>query len=159
MRGRELSKERGGPVAVNHSLTFCCVKTLSNTHRIECASLKYINSRAQWIGSWMNVFFFGHTVLLVLTQLVSFRFRIHGTLTTDSWPRANPLDAVYKFRKLLPMQLGQISYTETETSSIDQCYARGIFYNSPHGEALAERGYLFDASGIWKGQRSKYMKG
>ena len=51
MRARGLSKEGGGPVAVNHSLTFCCVKTLSNTHRIECASLKYINSRTQWIES------------------------------------------------------------------------------------------------------------
>ena len=47
MRGRGLSKERGGPVAVNHSLTFCCVKTLSNTHRIECSSLQFINSRAE----------------------------------------------------------------------------------------------------------------
>ena len=51
LRGRGLSKEEGGPVALNHSLTFCCVKTLSNTQRIECASLKYINSRAQWIES------------------------------------------------------------------------------------------------------------
>ena len=51
MRGRGLSKDRGGPVAVSHSLTFCCVRTLSNTHRIECASLKYIISRAHRIES------------------------------------------------------------------------------------------------------------
>ena len=32
VRGRGLGKERGRPVAVDHSLTFCCVKTLSNAH-------------------------------------------------------------------------------------------------------------------------------
>ena len=54
--------------------------------------------------------------------LFSFRFRIQGTLTTDPWPRANPLDASYKFCELLPMQLGQIPYNKTERTSVGQCY-------------------------------------
>ena len=37
----------------------------------------------------------------VLTQLVSFRFSIQGILTTDPWPRADPLGAVYKFRRII----------------------------------------------------------
>ena len=45
-------------------------------------------------------------LLNVLTQLVLFRFRIHGTLTTDPWPRANPLDAVYKFRRIIAHTTG-----------------------------------------------------
>ena len=59
----------------------------------------------------------GDAVLLVLTQLVSFRFSIQGILTSDSSPRANPLDASHKFGELLPIQLGQIPYTETEKGS------------------------------------------
>jgi len=46
------------------------------------------------------------------------------------------------------MQLRQIPYTETEKSSIGQRYAGGISYNGPYGEALLERGYLFQASSI-----------
>ena len=59
----------------------------------------------------------GGAVLLILTQLVSFRFSIQGILTTDSSPRANPLDASHEFGELLAMQLGQIPYTETEKGS------------------------------------------
>ena len=58
MRGRGLSKEGGGPVAVNHSLTFCCVKTLSNTHRIECASLIKIYKFQSTMDRIVNEYFF-----------------------------------------------------------------------------------------------------
>jgi len=118
-----------------------------------------LNSRAQWIELYVWIFFSRGTVLLVLTQLVSFRFRIHGILTTNPWSRANPLDTVYKFDKLLPMQLGQIPYNETEKSSIGQCYPGGIPHNGPYGKTPPERGNLFHASGIWRGHESKYIKG
>ena len=95
-----MSKEGGGPVALNHSLTFCRVRTLSNTHRMP---------HDQGLISWMRAISFG---------------------------------------ELLSMQLAQIPYTETEKSSIGQCYAGGIPYKGPYGEALLGRGYLFHASGV-----------
>jgi len=58
------------------------------------------------------------------------------------------------------MQLGQIPYTETEKSSIGQCYAGGIPYNGPYGEALLGRVTFFTlqvyekvtSRSIWKGK-------
>ena len=91
------------------------MKRLSNTRLIECASLQIISYRAQCIE--LCIFWGGGAVLFVWTQLGSFRFSIQGILTTDSSPTANPLDASYKFGELLPKQLGQIPYTETEKGS------------------------------------------
>ena len=82
MRGRGLGKERGGPVAVDHSLTFCCVKTLSNAHtpyRMCFFKMYKFQSTMDRIvyeffwGGWVGTQFFSF----------SFRFRIQGTLTTD----------------------------------------------------------------------------
>ena len=72
----------------------------------------------------------------------SFRFHIQGTLTTDPWPRANPLDASYKFGELLPMQLGQIPYKKTERSSVGHCYPGGIPFNGLYG-GLRSKGVTF----------------
>ena len=72
----------------------------------------------------------------------SFRFRIQETLTTDPWPRANPLNAAYKFGELLPMQLAQIPYNKTKRSSVGQCYPGGIPFNGLYG-GLRSKGVTF----------------
>jgi len=124
--GSRISKEVTS-VAVDHSLTFCCVKTSSNTH---------------WIGRIVYEFSVGGVVLFVFTQLISFRFSIQWIVTTDPWLRGNLLDAVSKFRRIIIDSTGtNPSYTETEKSSTVSFNALDRTENIYRGYYMVARGH------------------